>query len=398
METSWPWERGILSRMFQPESSLQRVFREVVRSEGLSAAGVARACGLSASAAASALRALERRGLVRLERRRIFLNPHFGHVVGIDLGASHLHYALADFAGEIRHELTEPVRPEEGPRRMLAQIKAGVKRLLAGVKASSARGGPELLALAMGVPSPVDDRGVATYANNLPGWTNVALRRELEKQFRLPIVLENDVNMAALGEHWKGKAKGVENFVFVALGTGVGAGIFIRGRLYRGRTGAAGEVFRMNVEWPRWEMDYGDTGQFEDYVAGRGIAREGRHLRAEAETAGLREERDARFVFEAHRRGDPEARRVLAKVFTILGVGLANIIAILDPELIVLGGGVTRGAPDLMLDTVSRVVARIHPETQPPILLSALEDKAQTFGAIRSALDAAAERIARQLG
>jgi glucokinase len=249
----------------------------------------------------------------------------------------------------------------------------------------------------MGVPSPVDDRGVATYANNLPGWKNVALRDELSKRFRLPVVLENDVNMAAMGEHWKGTAKGVENFVFIALGTGVGSGIFIRGGLQRGRVGAAGEIFRLNVEWPLWETDYRDTGQFEDYVAGRGIAREGRHLRVEGEAAGLREERDAKFVFDAHRCGDPEARRVLEKIFTILGVGIANVIAILDPELIVLGGGITKGAPDLMLETVRRVVRRIHPETQPRVVLSALGDKAQTFGAIRSALDAAAERIARQL-
>jgi glucokinase len=376
---------------------LQRVFREVARGDGLSAPSVARACGLSATVAASALRALERRGLVRVERRRVRVNPDFGRVVGIDLGASHVHYALADFAGVIRDELTEPVHPEDGPRRMLAQIKAGVERLLAGAKAPSARRGRKLLALAMGVPSPVDDRGVATYANNLPGWTNVRLRDELVKVFRLPVRLENDVNLAAIGEHWKGVAKGVENFVFIALGTGVGSGVFVHGRLYRGRVGAAGEIFRMNVEWPRWQTDYGDTGQFEDYVSGRGIAREGRHLRAEGAAAGLREERDARFVFEAHRRGDPEARRVLEKIFTILGVGVANLVAILDPELIVLGGGVTRGAPDLMLAIVRRVVARIHPETQPPITLSALEDKAQTFGAIRSALDAAGERIARQL-
>lgn len=382
---------------YKSETSLQRVYREIAGATDVPVRRLLRKTALGAAALRLRLRALERRGLVRVRARRVEVNAEFGDVVGIDLGASHLHYALADFSGTIGRELTEPVRPEDGPQKMLAQIHAGVRRLVAEGSERPARRGRRMLALAMGVPSAVDDQGVATYANNLPGWKNVALRDELSKRFRLPVVLENDVNMAAIGEHWKGAAKGVENFVFIALGTGVGTGIFIRGGLHRGRVGAAGEIFRMNVEWPLWDTDYGDTGQFEDYVAGRGIAREGRHLRDTEEAAGLREERDAMFVFDAHRRGDAEARRVLEKIFTILGVGVANLIAILDPELIVLGGGITKGAPDLMIETVRRVVARIHPETQPPVVLSALEDKAQTFGAIRSALDAAAERIARQL-
>jgi glucokinase len=211
--------------------------------------------------------------------------------------------------------------------------------------------------------------------------------------------MENDVNMAAMGEHWRGVARGVDNFVFIALGTGVGSGIFIDGKLYRGRTGSAGEVFRMNLEWQRWAEDFPDTGYFENYVSGLGIAAEGRKLRAPSgtgEPGGLRDERDAYFVFEAFRRGNSEARAVLEKIFTMFGVGVANVVAVVDPELIVLGGGIVKGAPAPMLAILDKVLHRLQPDP-PPIQLSSLADKAQTYGAIHSALTVAQEAICRRL-
>jgi glucokinase len=131
-----------------------------------------------------------------------------------------------------------------------------------------------------------------------------------------------------------------------------------------------------------------------------GIAAEGRKaLQPPASSAAsdLATERDAYFVFEAFRQGDPNARSVLERIFTMLGVGISNVVAILDPDLIVLGGGIVKGAPEFMLSTVGKVVQHIYKENAPPIKLSALEDKAQTFGAIRSALTVALATIARRL-
>jgi glucokinase len=318
-----------------------------------------------------------------------------GYVVGVDLGASHLHYALADSRGNILREATEKIRPEEGPRRMIRQMKEQIRELAG--KAERRK----VLALGVGVPSPVDTkRGVVAWANNLPGWTNIHLGHELEKAFRVPVFMENDANMAAIGEHWRGVAKGVKNFVFVALGTGIGTGVFIDGKLYRGRTGSAGEIFRMNVDWQRWKEDFPDTGYFESYVSGLGIAAEGRKALgapSPSEAESLREERDAYFVFEAFRQGNPKAAEVLESVFTMLGVGMANVVAILDPDLIVFGGGIAKGAPEFMLATVDRVVRRIHAAGTPPFRLSSLGDKAQTYGAIRSALTVARRRVAPTL-
>lgn len=376
---------------------LGRLFLEIAKRGEISPGALARALSLKPSTLESKLRDLHSKGLTAFEagRKRVSLNPHFGYVAGIDMGASHLHFALADFRGEILSDSTQKIRPEDGPRKLIAQIKDGIRRLAAG---QAERG--RFQSLAIGVPSPVHPRtGLVSFANNLPGWKNIDLGRELAQAFRIPVRIENDANAAALGEHWRGVARGADSFVFIALGTGIGSGIFMDGRLHTGRTGSAGELFRLHVEWPRWQEDFGDTGYFESHASGLGIAAAGRELksgRAAGESEGLAEERDARFVFESFRRGDPQARAVLESIFTILGVGIANLVSILDPDLIVLGGGVVKGAPEFMLARVEQVVRTIHPDS-PPIRLSALEDKAQTYGAIFTALTAAHEAAAGRL-
>ena len=381
----------------KPESSLERLFREIPEHGEVSLNSLARRLGLRSSSVLEKVRPLLKKGIlvVRDRRSRIGINPEFGHVMGIDLGASHLHFALADFGGEILGDSTIKIRPEDGPHKVVGQIKEGLRSLVA--KAGRGR----LRAVGIGVPSAVDaERGIVAFANNLPGWKDIHLGRELEKEFRVPVFMENDANMAAIGERWRGVARGVSNFVFIAIGTGIGSGVFVDGKLYRGHSGWAGELFRMNIDWPKWSEDFGDTGHFESYVSGMGIAAEGRKalpMPASTSASGLAQERDAFFVFESFRQGNAEARAVLEKIFIMLGVGIANVVAILEPDLIVLGGGITKGAPEFMLATAEKVVRAIQKDLTPPLKLSSLEDKAQTFGAIYAALQAARDAVARRL-
>jgi glucokinase len=381
--------------MSKTENILQQMFGEISSQGSLSLAQLSRSVGLRPATAKIKLRPLVRQNLIVYENRgrRVTINPGYGYVVGIDLGGSHLHFALADFRGEILNDSTIKIRPEDGPQKMIAQIKQGIR-----AQALQAGRAP-LRAVSIGVPSPVDtEHGVVAWANNLPGWENIHLGRELEREFRVPIFMENDANMAAIGEHWRGVARGVRNFVFVALGTGIGTGVFIDGKLYHGRTGSAGELFRMNLEWQRWDEEFPDTGYFENYVAGLGIAAEGRKALGAPPPGdvGLREERAAYFVFQAHREGNPQATAVLEKIFTILGVGMSNVVAVLDPDLIVFGGGIAKGAPDLMLSIVEKVVRRIQKQITPAFKLSSLGDKAQTYGAIRSGLAVAQDACVRR--
>jgi glucokinase len=382
--------------MVKPESAEARVIQEVANCETASISQLARKTGIQPQSLLGKLRPLAKQGLLVFSEggAKVGINPGFGQVVGIDLGASHLHFALADFRGKILQDSSKRIRPEDGPRKLVAQTVEGARAL-------AAKAGGRLRAVAIGVPSPVDaERGVVTFAYNLPGWKNIHLARELKEKLRVPVFLENDANMAAIGEHWRGVARDVDSFVFIAIGTGIGSGVFVNGKLYRGRTGSAGEVYHMNIDWPRWAEDFGDSGHFESYVSGMGIAAEGRKALptpVSSAASDLAADRDAYFVFAAFRQGDPNARSVLERIFTMLGVGISNIVAILDPDLIVLGGGIAKGAPEFMLSTVGKVVQHIYKENAPPIKLSALEDKAQTFGAIRSALAIALAAVARRL-
>jgi len=382
--------------MVKPDSTMQRVLQEIADRETASIAQLAQGIGVPPGSLLGKLRPLFKPGLLVLSggRAKVGINPGYGQVVGIDLGSSHIHFALADFRGKILKDSNKKIRPEDGPRKLIAEIAEGAHAL-------AAEAGGRLRAVAIGVPSPVDaERGVVAFAYNLPGWKNIHLGRELKAKLRVPVFLENDANMAAIGEHWRGVAKGVDNFVFIAIGTGTGSGVFVNGELCRGRTGSAGELYHMNIDWPRWAEDFGDSGHFESYVSGMGIAAEGRRALPPPATTGasnLAEERDAYFVFEAFRHGDPDARAVLEKIFTMLGVGIVNVISVLDSDLIVLGGGIAKGAPEFMLATVGEVVQHIYKENAPPIKLSALEDKAQTFGAIRAALAIALQAAARRL-
>ena len=300
--------------------------------------------------------------------------------VAVDMGASHIRFVLANEEAEVLGEIRDRVLSQNGPQGILHQIRDGIERLLAPLPNREGFRG-----IAIGVPSAVQPKsGQIIDANNVPGWREVDLGQDLEAYFAAPVYLDNDANMAAIGEHWRGTAKDLDNFVFVAVGTGLGSGLFMNGRICRGRLGAAGEIFRMNLDWSRWEEDFPDTGYFERYVSGMGLAMEGRAVLAGGNgtrATSLADERDARFVFEAMERGDAQAERLADRCFTILGVGVANLISVLDPELIVFNGGLVRGAPEKMLATVDRVVRKIHPNP-PPIKMSSLGDRAQIWGAL----------------
>ena len=312
--------------------------------------------------------------------------------VAVDMGASHLRFVLATDDGEILDESREHLRAESGPGGVIAQVRDGIRSLV------DRRPQIRLLGIAIGVPGGVDPgTGKVIDANNVPGWREVNMGSELEESFGVPVYLDNDANMAAIGEHWRGAARGVDNFVFVALGTGIGAGIFVNGQICRGRSGFAGELFRMNLEWPRWQEDFPDTGYLEVHVSGVALATEGRKILSSGNGSAastLTERRDARYVFDAMHDGDPQARELVEKSFLVLGVAVANVVSIVDPERIVFNGGIVQGAPELLLSSVEEVVRKIHPNP-PQIELSKLGDRAQIWGALRTLLEPAQEHAIR---
>lgn len=316
----------------------------------------------------------------------IDFNAEYGYVAGVDIGSRSLRFALADLRGKVVHRREERT-PTASRCAILQRIAGGIRALFA----ESKRDSRKLFAVGAGAPGMTNvTDGRVISAVNLKDWTDVPLREFLQDEFGIPAIVDNDVNMAALGEQWVGCARDCKNFVFIALGAGVGAGIVIDGRLYRGTRWYAGEISHMHLDYRRWHVDYGEQGYLESLAGAEAIARRGRRLRG-GTSRSVPFADGAAQVFEAARAGDPNAGAVVQQVAVYLGTALANIAAVLDPSLIVFGGGISHVGEQL-LDPVRTVASRIIPNT-PEIRLTTVGDDVPVFGSLFSAMQLADVRL-----
>jgi predicted NBD/HSP70 family sugar kinase len=228
-------------------------------------------------------------------------------------------------------------------------------------------------------------RGQVALAYALPGWGQPGLVEAVQRELGTRIAFENDVNLAALGEQWTGLGKGVANFVFLHVGTGVGAGLVLGGELYRGSTGAAGEVgyLPIGVPEPR-DPQYRRRGALDTAAGATGVVATAREL-------GMSPPLSAKNVFAAARRGDVLGQRVVAIEAERIALAIAAIVPVVDPELVVLGGGIGRNA-ELLLEPIGREFRAISPFA-PRVEISPLGEDAVVNGAVWMALQAAQERL-----
>ncbi|HLJ60187.1 MAG TPA: ROK family protein [bacterium] len=365
-----------------------------LRARGLvSQAELARITTLSAPTVLRVIRGLAAEGLVTVEtkgrssggRKPLLLrfNATMGYVIGVDVGGSHLAGAIADLSGRVVHTVNVPI-VLEGSSLAAQRLYDAVRALL------DASGVPSTRVRAIGVGVPGVTRGGVVVHAPAVGWRDVALAAELETRFGAPAVVENDANMVALGEFWFGAAQGTRSAVCVVIGTGIGAGIILEGELYRGRREAAGEVGFTVFDRRYVGTPFTEFGCLETFAAGPGIARRARQVVARGgggrivELAGAPDGISALHVFAAARDGDPDAREIVADTADALAVAVANIGALLDPDMIVLGGGVMRSA-DLMLDRIRAHVAAALPGG-PAIVRAELGDQGTVMGAVARAL------------
>lgn len=309
-------------------------------------------------------------------------NPGGGHVIGVDIGGSNLRIALADTKGTVLAKWSTSTRENASPAKVVEQILKGTKHLLE--EASISR--RSLLAAAAGSPGITDgDAGVVVATSYLGGWRNVPFRSMLQSTLRIPAAVENDVRLGAIGEHWKGAARGVRDFAFLAIGTGVAAGIFVNGKLMRGRDFTAGEVGYMHVPGaPEDPARQGEPGSLESIIGGEGIRQQ--WLRC-CNAKGYRPPHDltATEIFERASEGDVLAETVLNRSAQVLAYAVYNISLVLNCELFVLGGGVGMSTP--WLAATRRVLEQYRAPSHPKIIASSLGQDAQLVGAIRLALD-----------
>jgi len=312
-------------------------------------------------------------------------------VLGIDIGGTKTIAAVADDNGRIIAKERMHTPREQGPDAVLSEIEFAGKLLLQ----EAELGREEVKAIGIGCGGPLDRRrGIILTAPNLPGWDDLPLAEYFEKSFGAPAYLDNDVNLAALGEARRGAGKGVDDLAYFNIGTGIGGGIIIGGKLYRG-CGNAGEFGHQIIEPNGPTCLCGKRGCLESLASGTSIARRAKEYLAVhwdsliVRMAGTVDKVTAESVAQAAREGDELAQRIWRETGEYLGLGVANVVNILNPRRVVLGGGVIE-AGDLILDPVrqtvrERAMTQLAEDVQ--IVPGALSDQAGIIGAICLAIE-----------
>jgi glucokinase len=292
-----------------------------------------------------------------------------GVVVGVDIGGTKVALLATDIAtGEDLAHDRFATPADAGPAVMLEHLFKAVRRI---VKDSGHEAGA-LRAIGIAAPGQVNaDRGRVIAAGNLAGWRDIPLRDIALQELGVPVFVDNDANAAALGERWRGAAKQMHNFVFLALGTGVGAGLVINGRLHRGFHNAAGEVGNFIMGRRHLGRDRDGHGNLEALVGGPAIRRAARLA------AGKKLKTEEAFD-RADR--DPKLEQIADRVADYIAITVVNIGALLDPEAIIFGGG-TSAAGEPLIDRVRERLDRELP-LRPALILSTLGEDAQLHGAV----------------
>lgn len=322
------------------------------------------------------VRPLDRTEWTRGRRRQLFeLNKDDQAVVGIDLGGTKMFGALANIGGQIIHDVNLNEHATSGDA-SLEQLAVLIRGLL---DAASHRG-LSVRGIAVGAPGVTRSaEGIVEWAPSLD-WRDFPLQQKLQEQFPMPVLVDNDVNLAALGELWFGVGQNTSNMVLIAIGTGVGAGIIIDGALYRGHSDASGEIGYLLTERAALGKRYDRFGAMEEIVSGTGIAARAQRLLASRGQSDESVSVTAESVFQAARDGQEWALELVAETVDYLSIAIANVSALFNPELIVLGGGVASSA-DLLIEPIVKNITGVVPVV-PRLVASTLGRCAAVMGAI----------------
>ncbi len=280
-------------------------------------------------------------------------------ILGVDLGGTKIAAALATTRGEILARGRSPTHAQAGPDAVIEGICATINEVLSAKALEPSR----LLGIGIAAAGIIDSaNGKVIFSPNLPGWHEVPLRDAIEQQFGIPAYLGNDANLAALGEWHFGVGEKVANLIYVTVSTGIGGGIIADGKLYTGACGTAGEIGHMTIDVNGPRCRCGNVGCWEALASGTALAREAVMRITEGARTSIIElvggdasKIDAKIVGLAARQGDELAQDLVSHLGYYFGVGLANLVNIFNPELILIGGGVAK-IGDLLLQPAIKVV------------------------------------------
>jgi glucokinase len=284
-------------------------------------------------------------------------------VLGIDIGGTNLVVgSVAEDGSTVLATASEPTHSEAGATDVLDRLVGLAQRAIAATR--QAAPGAEIIGLGVGAPGPLDTkRGIVLLTPNL-GWVNMPLRQIIHDRMGLPAALDNDANCAVLGEWWVGAARGARHAIGITIGTGIGGGLILDGRLYHGASDVAGEIGHTTIDTEGRRCKCGNYGCLEAYASGPNIAlRAVEEIEAGADSslrtlvAGDLGKITAQTVYQAAADGDELALEIVNDTAKFLGVGIGNLLNVFNPEVVVVCGGVTLAGPHLF-EPLRREVAR----------------------------------------
>ena len=385
-------------QMLVREINLSTLLRYLREGAPLSRAQLANLTGLNKTTVSSLVEELLGRGLVRevgldtsgsgRPGTLLDMNPQAGWIIGVALGVDFALAILTDFVGQVLWRKLQETDPADGQDVIIAQVRDLVDEALAVSRSRDVR----LLGLGLATPGTVDvERGVLIFSPNLQ-WRNVPFQQLFHEHTGLRVLVDNDANAAAVAEHLFGAARGVQNFVNVFAGVGVGGGLFLNGQLYRGADGFAGEIGHTNFmsESYRKPCRCGNRGCWETVVNQDAIVERIRARLAVGRSSSiprLTGEQNmpltVTVIIDAADAGDAESIEALTETGWLMGLGVANLISIFNPEMVVIGGPLSR-AGDYLLPPIEEAVKRtVLPEVRETvrILLSPFGGDASVVGA-----------------
>ncbi|MEU1804695.1 ROK family transcriptional regulator [Streptomyces sp. NPDC019937] len=362
-------------------ANLERVVRAVRMAGSLTQAEIARSTGLSAATVSNIVRELKDGGTVEVtptsaggrRARSVSLSGDAGIVVGVDFGHTHLRVAVGNLAHQVLAEEAEPLDVDASSAQGLDRAEQLVSRLIAGTGLSQ----DKVVGVGLGVPAPIDvETGTLGSTAILPGWAGTNPRDDLAQRLGVPVHVDNDANLGALGELVWGSGRGVADLAYIKVADGVGAGLVISGQIYRGPGGTAGEIGHITLDESGPVCRCGNRGCLETFAAARYIL----PLLRSSHGADLTIER----MVQLARDGDPGCRRVIADVGRHIGSGVANLCNLINPSRMVLGGHLAE-AGELVLGPIRESVARYaipSAARQLAVMPGALGGRAEVLGAL----------------
>ncbi|AZK97183.1 MULTISPECIES: ROK family transcriptional regulator [Streptomyces] len=362
-------------------ANLERVVRAVRMAGSLTQADIARSTGLSAATVSNIVRELKESGTVEVtptsaggrRARSISLSSDAGVVVGVDFGHTHLRVAIANLAHEVLAEDAEPLDVDSSAGTGFDRAERMVGRLIAATGA----GPGKVLGVGLGVPGPIDgESGVIGATSMLPGWVGSNPGKEMSERLGVPVHVDNDANLGALGELVWGAARGVADLAYVKVAGGVGAGLVMGGRIYRGPGGTAGEVGHLTLDESGPVCRCGNRGCLETFAAVPYVL----PLLEPAHGPGLTMDR----VVALAREGDPGCRRVIADTGRHVAVGVGALCNLLNPRVVVVGGEIAE-AGELLLEPLRSALTRYTIPTAArhlTVVKGALGARAEVLGGI----------------